>query len=179
MPNSLILPSLRTLEEYEGLGNYAIKKYYTFPYRYFYRHKLQMIVDMIGSDYYYNILDLGSGPGIFLDELKKHSVRVKLADRIEEVKDEWKFDAVVCASYLEFVDLEPILFKIHKITKRVLYVASPMKNPITDLYYKLIGDTHIRNSHSKIRGYISKRFVITEYNTWNNLYFSLKAFPKP
>jgi len=177
MPYNLTLPPYNELRMFEGRGHYAIDKYYKFPFNIFYAKKLKMISDMLGDKIYYNILDLGCGPGIFAPELKKHCVRYKPVDRIEDVENNWKFDVVVCASYLEFVDLEDVVFILSQITKKSLYIASPMDTGLSRLYFKLIGNKDKRNSHKAIISQVSKRFKIQEYHTWNNLYFSLKATP--
>lgn len=177
MPYNLTLPPYNQIKMFEGRGHYAIDKYYKFPFNFFYGKKLKMITDMIGEKIYYNLLDLGCGPGIFAPELKKRCIRYKPVDNIVDVDKGWKFDSVVCASYLEFVDLEDVIFILSQITKKTLYIASPMDTSLSRLYFKLIGNKDKRNSHTEIISQVSKRFKIQEYHTWNNLYFSLKATP--
>ena len=175
---SLTLPPYSQLAPYEGGGNYAVKKYYSFPYRFFYRKKLNMIVDMMPEGHVYNnILDYGAGPGIFTPELKKHAVNVKSFNIGDVIDPRWSFDAVVCASLLEFVSLRSTIPRISKIMipNGTLLVASPIKNRITDAYFKLYKSPFDRNSHDKIIHEISKYFRILEYNRWMNLYFSIKA----
>lgn len=176
--NPLVLPSYDTVKDEEGKGNWAVNKYYKWPYSFFYRKKLNLILGLIGNDYYHNILDFGAGPGIFRPALKKKALFVVSCNTVDEINDRWKFDAVVCASVLEFCDLEqvlPILKNCLKVSRGKLYVASPLKNRLTNLYFKLINDNTKRNSHTEIKDAISKHFKIYAYRTWMNLYFALKA----
>ena len=173
----ITLPPYSTLKKYEGNGNWAIAKYYRFPWSFFYRHKLKMMVAMMPEKIQYNILDLGCGPGIFTTELKKHGLRIKNVDKVEGVDPNWKFDIVVCGSYLEFVNLEHVLFIINKVLNPggLLIVASPMENIFTKLYFNICRSTKRRKSHKTIFWSVSEHFNILEHKTWLGLYFSLKA----
>lgn len=172
MFNRLKLPEYSSLERYEGRGNYALKKYYQFPYSFFYRHKLKMIVNLM-HEKYKNILDFGCGPGIFTPELKKYALFVIDLEKNDPINPFWKFDCIVCASVLEFCELEPTLMTLKKLLnpKGVLLIASPMKNMITSLYLKENG----RHSHDQITSAVSKKFRIMEYHAWLGLYFSIRA----
>ena len=175
---SVTLPPFHKLAKYEGLGRYAIRKYYAFPYRFFYRKKLKMIVDLMPKDHIYNnILDYGSGPGIFTPELKRHAINVKSFDMKDVIDPRWRFQAIVCASVLEFTDIYSRLYFFNRImsSKAHLYIASPMNTRLSRAYFKLIGDKESRHSHKKILSEVSKQFKIEEYHTWMKLYFSIKA----
>ena len=176
--STLRLPSYSSLKEYEGKGNYAIEKYYKFPYRLFYRKKLRMIVDLMEKDkVFHNILDYGSGPGIFTPELKKHALFVKSFDLNDVLDPRWRYDAVVCSSFLEFSELHFTLETIKKLLNPggKLFIGSPMKTGVSNLYFKLIGDKNKRHSHNKILSEVSKQFKLEKYSTWMNLYFALRA----
>jgi 2-polyprenyl-3-methyl-5-hydroxy-6-metoxy-1,4-benzoquinol methylase len=136
-----------------------------------------MIVDMMPLKVQYNILDLGAGPGIFSKELKKHALRVKSVDRLEEVDLNWRFDIVVCASYLEFVNVEQALFIINQVLNPsgLLIIASPMENILTKIYFRLCRSSVRRRSHKTIFWAISERFNILEHKKWLSLYFAIKA----
>ena len=178
---NLRLPSYSSLKEYEGKGNYAISKYYKFPYSIFYRHKLKMILDIMEKDkIYHNILDYGSGPGIFTPALKQHTLFVKSFDINDVLDTRWRYDAVVCSSFLEFSELPFTLDLISKLLNPggKLYVGSPMETGLTKLYFKSIGDKNKRHGHNKIMSEISKKFRIETYNLWMNLYFALRASKK-
>jgi len=149
----LALPDRRLISHLEGKGNYAIGKYYDWPYAPFYQKKLRMALGMMGKRIYNNCLDFGSGPGIFLPELKKRCTSVVKFDKDDAVHPRWKFDLVVCASVLEFVHLDFTM----KLLKSLMYpfaklvVASPMDTKLTRLYYRSIKDKNVRHSHKKSR----------------------------
>ena len=172
MFNRFTLPKYDTLEQYEGRGNYALKKYYQFPYSFFYKHKLKMIVNLM-HEKYKNILDFGCGPGIFTPELKRHAFFVIGFEKGDPINPLWKFDCIVCASVLDFCELEPTLITLKRLLnpKGVLLIASPMKNKITSLYLK----ENVRHHHDKILSAVSKVFKLREYHTWLGLYFSIRA----
>ena len=174
----LRLPSFASLRHLEGTGNFAVKKYYTFPYRFFYRHKLRMIVNLMPrKEIYHNILDFGAGSGIFEPELKRYALFVKRFDTNDVIDKRWRFDAIVCASVLEFCQLPHTIGLLHSLLKPggKLYVASPMETGLTKAYFKWIKDTNKRNSHTKILSDISKQFRIEEYHSWMDLYFAVRA----
>lgn len=175
----LTLKPYNSVKHLEGKGNWAVSKYYNFPYRYFYRHKVKMIVDLLRKDSkYHNILDFGTGPGLYTPELKKYSLFIKSVDRLEHVSLRWRFDIVLCSSVLEFVSLPSTLSVLHSILKKDgrLIVASPMCNVLTDLYLR--NDPQDRHHHETIIKRIKKKFVIEKINKWMGLYFALRARPK-
>lgn len=166
------------MKQFEGKGNYAINKYYKFPYRFFYRKKLKMIVNLLPKGkVFYNILDFGSGPGIFTDQLKQHSIHVNQFESNDVLDPRWHYDAIVCASVLEFCSLNLTISILYNILNPggKLFVASPMNTALASLYFKSIGDKQGRNSHKSIISAVSKRFRIEKYDTWMNLYFALRA----
>jgi 2-polyprenyl-3-methyl-5-hydroxy-6-metoxy-1,4-benzoquinol methylase len=179
MPNNLTLPPYKSLSHLEGKGNWAIRKYYQWPYSFFYRHKLKMIIKMMAPGMpYYNILDFGAGPGIFTLELNKHAYFVKSFDLKDPIDLRWQFDVIVCASVLEFVHhLDPTVQFLRKVLKPdgLLLVASPIDSALSRFYFRQIKDKNKRHSHKFIIQTISKHFKITEKRNWLNLYFSLKA----
>ncbi len=182
MLHSLTLPPYRTVEKFEGQGNYAVCRYYFWPFRFFYRHKLKMIVKMLEKGKIYrNILDFGAGPAkIFQGELSKHALRVKCVDYKEEIPHNAKFDVIVCASVLEFTDLEKTIDKLCTANARsgMIIVASPLKNWLTTLYFKLIGDKNKRHTRFDIEKALLRYYYILEEKKWLGLYFCLKGSPK-
>jgi 2-polyprenyl-3-methyl-5-hydroxy-6-metoxy-1,4-benzoquinol methylase len=176
--NTLKLPNYELMKPYDGMGSYAIRKYYQFPFSFFYRKKLKMIVKNMESNNYWNILDFGSGPGIFTDELNKHCItNVTSIDIGDAIDPRWRFDCIVAASVLEFVSLSHYVKLLSSLLTPTgqLIIASPKKNKLTDFYFKMIGDRSVRNSHSAIISEVSKRLRITHYEEWMNLYFCIKA----
>ncbi len=172
----LTLPKYSSISHEEGKGNWAVKKYYQFPHRFFYRHKLRMITDMMDKRYH-NILDYGSGPGVFTPELKKHAHFVTSYDLNSTFDPRWKFEAVVCASVLEFLPLMETLKQINQILKPggSLFIASPMETKWTNKYFNSIGDKNQRHCHREIKYLVNKVFKLETYKEWLGLYFAIKA----
>lgn len=182
MLHSLALPKYESVKDYEGQGNYAVAKYYRFPFSFFYRQKLKMIVRMLEKGKIYkNILDFGSGKAeIFREELEKHALQVKCIEAQDILDFRWKFDVVVCASVLEFVQLPVAISILKNVTHKngMIVGASPMDTWATRLYFRLIGDKNLRNTHKVILNELSKYFFIIEKKEWLGLYFSFKGYPK-
>lgn len=182
MFDGLTLPPYDQVAHLEGLGNYAVKKYYKFPYRPFYRHKLKMAVSMIDkNEYYRNCLDFGAGRAeIFKPELQKHARLVKSVDKDDAINYSWDFDLIMCSSVLEFTFLDHTTRMLRKLINNQghLIVASPMKTPISNLYFKLIKDEHRRNSHKEIMDSLTRYFKVEAYKEWLGLYFSARLSPK-
>ena len=132
---------------------------------------------MLGNYLYDNLLDYGCGPEVLKPELQKHALHYKGYDLGDVFDPRWRFDAVVLASVLEFVNVEFILHRVKSVMRKngILIVASPMETKLSKAYFKLIGDKHIRNSHERIIKGISKVFKIEKVNKWMGLYFSVKA----
>ncbi len=181
MLDRLELPPLLEIAHLEGKGNYAVKKYYAFPFSLFYRHKLKMILKYLNGKRYGAILDFGGGePQIFNKTLRKYSSVVHCADRKEEINTAMKYDVIVCASVLEFVWLSttvPVLKAILKPSGMIL-IASPMRSKLSNFYFNLIKDKGSRSSHEQIMGVIRRYFKVVSYNEWFGLYFSCKAVHK-
>lgn len=177
----MLLPNYEDIKKFEGGGNYAIRKYYKFPWKFIYRKKLQMSLDMIPEYYLYStILDFGCGPAKILEaELNKYGIHVDSVDRIEDVSN-LKYGLIICNSVLEFVELKKIVKHLsdRQACGCSIIVCSPMKNFLTNLYFKLIGDKTERNSEIDIRREIEKYYFIEEYKTWFGLYFCLLGTKK-
>ena len=180
MPNSrLALPSYESVKHLDGKGNYAVSRYYKWPFAFFYQKKLKMILDMMNGRIYENILDYGAGPAhMFSPELKKHCYRLVSYGNSSGINKDWRFSAIVCASVLEFTkDPWATLIMLDSMLKTGghIYIASPMSTPITRFYFKLIGDKQFRWPHFYIKNLVDYRFKVEEYQEWNSLYFALRA----
>lgn len=182
MFHGLTLPRYSEVKKWEGGGNYAVSRYYRFPFRFFYRKKLRMILSMLDKKTIYkNILDYGSGPArIFRPALLKRAVNVACVDSTSGINFRARYDVIVCASVLEFVqNLHIVVALLNTLMDDgVLIVASPMDNWLTRLYFWAIGDKNKRHSKEKIIREISTFFKITETKTWLGLYFVVKATQK-
>ena len=180
MPDSLLLPPLSKVIDYEGKGNFAIKKYYHWPFSFFYQKKLKMILSIIDKRRNYRfILDYGSGPAeIFRESLSNFGQRVDCVDKLDTI--DGKYDLIVCASVLEFVNLKETLpyLKSHLLQSGELVGSSPMDTRLSRLYFKLIGDNLTRNTHQQILRELHKHFWVVKTKEWFGLYFSFKAYPK-
>ena len=146
-------------------------KYYIYPWRYFYRHKVRMIEKQIREQRFNSILDFGSGPGLMRNEWEKHAKEVILFDK--ESENDVYFPPVsiaICASIMEFVNLKYTFEKLANSTKEII-VASPMQNRLSKLYFKLIGDKNMRHSNQEIMDEMIKHFYIKHYESWMGLYF--------
>jgi hypothetical protein len=177
----LHLPPYYKVRHLEGTGNFAVDSYYKFPRRIFYRHKLKMILDMMGDKHYYNILDFGCGKAcIFKNDLCGRSDRYIGYEQGDVFNPNWKFNLIVCASVLEFVNLPSTLKMLEGVLAPggEIIIASPMDTTLSYLYFKLIGDTKGRNTHNEIVAQVSKVFKFEKYESWMGLYFCLKARKK-
>lgn len=178
----ITLPPYSQIANLDGTGNFAVKKYYHWPFSFFYKKKLKMILDILEPKrHYYNILDFGCGEAqIFKPELSNLCQRVVCVDKAEDIDLRWSFDMVICASVLEFVELPVAVARLKMVTrpKGVLVVASPLNTWLTRLYFKLIGDTNKRHTEKEIIDEVAKRFFIVEYKKWLGLYFVLRGYPK-
>lgn len=178
MSHSLLLPPLSKVADYEGKGNFAIGKYYHLPFSFFYQQKLKMILDLM-DEKYQSILDFGSGPAeIFRESLEEYSNRVVCVDKLDNIIG--KYDLIVCASVLEFVNLKETLpyLKSHLMTGGTLIGSSPMDTIFSQYYFRTIGNKLKRHSHQTILSELSKHFWIVKKKEWFGLYFSWKAYAK-
>ncbi len=176
---SLALPPYESIKALEGSGNFAVKKYYQFPYSFFYQKKLKMVLGYLKSRDL-AILDFGCGEARILElSLGQYPNAVYFADKTEDINTDVKYDVIICSSVLEFVDLKYTLKFLKTILKPTGYmiVASPMSTLLTETYFTIIGDPHTRNSHQLIYQEVSKIFRISEYKEWLGLYFSFKCKP--
>jgi len=176
MLHSIKYPTYESIKHLEGKGNFAVSKYYTLPFKPFYRHKFKMIIDLMGGEHFNRILDFGSGSGIFRTELQRHSNFVFCIDKGAKLP-KIKFDAVICASVLEFCDLDDTLSDLSSMMKdgAKIFIASPMQNRLSNLYFKLVRSNFTRNSHEQIKSAVKTYFKLESYNEWMGLYFSIKA----
>lgn len=174
------LPKHSQIAKYEGTGNFAVDKYYRFPYRPFYRKKLYMVRDMLDRGRIYkNILDFGSGPGILTEELKCHACSVVSINENDKIDPRSRFECIVAASTFEFIeDLNETLKMLHSISysRAQIIVASPLNNWLTNVYFELIGDSTVRNSQESIKRVVDRWFKVDEYIEWMGLYFALKGY---
>lgn len=177
----LTLPPYSQVSHLNGRGNYAVDKYYKLPHSLIYQYKIKMVRDLLKPDHIYrNLMDFGGGPGILLPELKKHALRVFSYEKGEPISPYWNFEAIVCASVLEFCPLETTIKMLAGFLKKGgdIIIVSPMTSRASSLYFKMIGDKNIRNTHIDITNAVSKHFKIVERTNLFSLYFGLRATTK-
>jgi len=153
------LPKHNHLEETSEIDYYIWN--YKFPIKYIQKYRFKVILELLGSIYYDNILEIGTGSGIFLPELSRHCRALYAADihgkmaNIQKLASAYDFkvqltrssiefapfrndffDVVVAISVLEFVnDLDKTLFEIRRILKSggILVTICPQENTFCDL----------------------------------------------
>ena len=180
MPNRLLLPPYSEVKHFEGLGNYAIKRYYQFPFLMFYRKKLKMILSHLQDKKYDSILDFGCGRAEILREtLSQYSDDVDYVDTEHDLKDK-KYDVITCSSVLEFMSLKFIVPRLNGLLKKdgMLIGASPMNTLLTEFYFHIIGDVSFRNTEVDIMNSLRKHMFVVRHEKWAELYFSFKAYKK-
>ena len=176
----LRFPPYRSVAHHESEGNWAIKKYYQWPYRYFYRHKIRMIERALRGKRYEAAIDFGSGPGILTKQWFQYVPTVHCVDK-HYVMPKDKVGLIICSSVMEFVDDLDETFKSlaeHLNKDGDIVVASPMDTDITKIYFSAIGDRELRHSHQDILSSMSRYFNIRSYKTWAELYFCAMGKPK-
>ena len=180
MLHSLALPTYQSVRHLEGKG-YAVKKYYQFPYFFFYRKKLSMMLEYLEPGRIYSsILDFGCGKAHILEtSLKRSSFDVYSIDKNDKLPRK-KYEVIVCGSVLEFTNLKETILKLKSMLDKrgILIVSSPMRNWVTSLYFSAIGDHSIRNTHIEIMDELKKHFRVSDYKEWNGLYFCAKMRAK-
>lgn len=182
LTNPITFPDYSSLKELEGKGNYAIGKYYRFPWRTFYRKKLYLVRSLLDKDRVYkNILDFGCGPGIFTPELKRHSINVVSVDKEDMIDSRSRFECIIAASTFEFIDdLPKTVEMLHRVsyTQAQMIVASPTDSLLSKLYFKSIGDNLTRNSPMSILHVVDKYFKVLDFKEWFGLYFAFKGYKR-
>ncbi|MEI6043108.1 MAG: class I SAM-dependent methyltransferase [Chloroflexota bacterium] len=132
-----------------------------------YRARLEMAIKLLGGRKYNALLEVGYGSGILLPELARHSKRIVGLDlhpnpeavykmlAHEKVKAELhqgslfempfndgEFDALICLSVLEHLtELDKALTEFARVTKpgATLVLAFPVRNLVTDAFFRLVG----------------------------------------
>jgi SAM-dependent methyltransferase len=132
-----------------------------------YRKRLAMIVDLLRDTRFEHLLEVGFGSGILLPELARHAGRLSgldlhheggrvLAMLAQEGVEaglhegslfnmpfaDGSFDGLICVSVLEHLtDLDGALAEFARVTRpgAVVVLGVPVRNPITDAFFRLAG----------------------------------------
>ena len=164
-----------------------------------YRKRLGLALDALGPGSFDSLLEVGYGSGILLPELSRRCRKLYAVDlheqivpvqrmlATEHISAELKvgsvlaldyathsFDAVVCLSVLEHMDegtLPLSLSEIHRVSKpgATVVLGFPVKNVITDFFYRLVGlaprDLH-PSGHRDIIQASRAEFSLVEVRWW-------------
>lgn len=130
-----------------------------------YRNRLRYAVELLGPDRYDAMLEVGTGSGILLPELSRHTrrlVAIDIHDKLDDVREflakerveaevvhgslfempfrDGEFDALFCASVLEHLtDLDGALNEFARVVKPggTLVLGFPVRNVVTDAFFRL------------------------------------------
>ena len=132
-----------------------------------YRARLRLACSLLGDGPFDSLLEVGYGSGIFLPELARRSRRLAGIDihgesrRVEEMLSrlgieadlreaslfempfaDGEFDALVCLSVLEHItELDAALTEFRRVLRPggVAVLGFPVRNPITDAFFRAVG----------------------------------------
>ena len=158
-----------------------------------YRKRLENTLSLLGDKNYDDLLEIGYGSGLLLPELKRRCRRLCAVDIHKEMELVYKmlekegvraklisgsildlpyenesFSAVVSVSVLEHIhDLDPAISEIHRVLKRggIAALSFPVKNKITDLFYRLAGyeaSAIHPSGHREIENSVKKKLKIKD-----------------
>ncbi|MBA2384709.1 MAG: class I SAM-dependent methyltransferase [Actinobacteria bacterium] len=141
--------------------------YYRLPTARIYRARLRLAGRLLGSESYDSLLEVGYGSGIFLPELARRTSRLAgidvhgASEQVNEMLarlgleadlreaslfdlpfEDGTFDALVCLSVLEhIVELEAALSEFRRVLKTggVAVVGFPVRSPVTDTFFRVVG----------------------------------------
>lgn len=156
---------------------------YQFPIKYIQLYRFNIIIKLIGENYFQKLLEIGTGSGIFLPELARHTEKIYAIDKhphtnkiiymlekmninnfeissqsIERTNfpDNY-FDAIVAVSVLEFVDnIDKAVAEIKRILKKdgFFYTICPMSSKILDFVLSCYTDKSPDEEFKDSRKYV-------------------------
>ena len=161
---------------------------YKFPIKYVQRYRFKRILEMLGGKKYTNLLEVGTGSGIFLPELSQHCENLYACDIHSEFSSienliqaynvsnfEYKsqsiektdypdnyFDAIVTVSVLDFVpDLPAAVNEIKRILKKdgVYVTICPMQSKVLDTIVSWYADKSAEEEFGDVRTYKVKTLL--------------------
>lgn len=157
----MIIPERSLLSKTNDVDYYNWN--YEFPIKYIQLYRFKTILKLLGSKVYENLLEAGTGSGIFLPELSSHCKNLYACDihphmdNLQHLLSHYKisnydikqqdiqkttypndhFDAIVAVSMLEFVDnIQEALDEIRRILKPdgIFVTICPMENKLLDFF---------------------------------------------
>lgn len=179
----LLLPEKHLLKTTGGVDYFEWN--YKFPIKYIQRYRFKKIVTLLGKKEYPQLLEAGTGSGIFLPELSKHCEQLFACDihhdfdNIAMLCDKYgiknynlssqsidntnfqneSFDVVVAVSVLEFVpDIQKALAEIKRILKKdgIFITICPMESRILDFFLSLYTRESPKEEFGSARQKVSK-----------------------
>jgi len=158
---------------------------YKFPIKYIQRYRFSRILKLLGNNQYPNLLEVGTGSGIFLPELARHCDKLHACDihphfeNIEFLLKHYNiknyelksqsiektdypdnyFDVIVAVSVLEFVDnLQSAITEIKRILKKdgVFITICPMNSKFLDAILSLYSEKKPKEEFGESRIYVGK-----------------------
>jgi len=180
---NIFLPEKRFLTK-TGVVDYYDWNY-KFPIKYIEQYRFKRIIKLLGSKRYENLLEAGTGSGVFLPELSRHCENLFACDihdyfdKIRNMLDFYKienynlsyqniekttfpsnyFDAIVAVSLLEFVgDLKSALQEIKRVLKSdgVFITICPMDSALLDSVLRFYSRRKPREEFGESRSHVSK-----------------------
>ena len=183
---SLLLPKRKHLKRTSNIDYFQWN--YQFPIKYIQRFRFRAILNLLGSNIYNKILEVGMGSGIFLPELARHcqtlyacdnhnhidavdklcksySIKAQLKRCSNQNSDypEKFFDVIVAVSVLEFVeDLEEALNEIKRILKPqgMFLTICPQKSTLLDFILGLYTRKKPEKEFIQSRNRLSKQLEV-------------------
>jgi ubiquinone/menaquinone biosynthesis C-methylase UbiE len=159
----IYLPNPKLLQKTGDVDYYYWN--YQFPIKYIQRFRFKAILELMGNKVYNNLLEVGTGSGIFLPELARHcrklyaidihdnmhavqklceltSIKVELAQCALEQTcyPDAMFDVIVAVSVLEFVnDLEKTFQEVRRLLKPdgIFLAICPQQGALLDFVVSL------------------------------------------
>ncbi|MFB6343054.1 class I SAM-dependent methyltransferase [Saccharicrinis sp. FJH62] len=157
---------------------------YQFLIKYIQRYRFKSIIKLIGDRKFNNLLEAGTGSGIFLPELKRHCNNLyacDIHDRIDVVSDlaskcnldncfiskqsiqetsypDNYFDGIVAISTLEFVDdLRASIAEIRRILSPDghFYTICPMESSFLDIFLSFYTDKKPEEEFGNARQFVT------------------------
>lgn len=156
---------------------------YKFPIKYIQLYRFKKIIKLMGDNHFQKLLEIGTGSGIFLPELARHTEKLYAldkhphTDKITYMLERYKinnfeissqsvektnypdnyFDAIVAVSVLEFVDdINKAVTEIKRILKKdgFFYTICPMNSKILDFVLSFYTDKSPEEEFRDSRKYV-------------------------
>jgi SAM-dependent methyltransferase len=164
-PRRLVLPPRDVVPK--TASDDPVDYYYRLPTARIYRARLRLANDLLGEQRFESMLEVGYGSGIYLPDLARRCDRLTAIDLHHESRrvhgmlaklgiaadlreaslfeipfEDGGFDGLVCLSVLEHItELETALTEFRRVlgSGGIAVLGFPVRNPITDSFFRLVG----------------------------------------